>query len=66
MGKAFVIVIACMVMAGCSATARTGSLCTAGPIITDAGASTRWTENEQDQLTVLNESGEKICGWKTP
>lgn len=47
----------------CSTT-RTGSLCTVGPFRPDAGASERWTDNEKDQLIVLNESGERICGWK--
>jgi uncharacterized protein YceK len=63
MAKALVIIAACLLLAGCSTT---GSLCTAGPIIPDAGASTRWTENEQDQVIVLNESGEEICGWRAP
>lgn len=65
MGKALVIIVTCLVLAGCQTT-RTGSLCPVGPFIPDAGASTRWTANEQDQLIVLNESGEKICGWRAP
>lgn len=64
MAKALLIIVACLALAGCQTT--TGSLCTVGPFIPDAGASTRWTAGEQDQLIVLNESGEKICGWKTP
>lgn len=66
MVKTFIAIALCIALAGCSTTARTGSLCTVGPFIPDAGASTRWTENEQDQLIVLNESGEQICGWRTP
>ncbi len=63
MAKALVAIALCIVLAGCQSM-RTGSLCTVGPFIPDAGASDRWTANEQDQLIVLNESGEKICGWK--
>ncbi len=65
MGKALIALALCVVLAGCQTT-RTGSLCTVGPFLTDAGASTRWTDGEKDQLIVLNESGEKICGWKAP
>lgn len=64
MGKALIILAVCALLAGCQTT-RTGSLCTVGPFIPDDGASTRWTNGEKDQLIVLNESGEKICGWRT-
>lgn len=62
MGKVILVVAAIVVLAGCSTT-RTGSLCTVGPFRPDAGASERWTSNEKNQLIVLNESGEKLCGW---
>jgi hypothetical protein len=51
-------------LAGCATTQPTGSLCTVGPFRPDPGAGERWTDGEKDQLIVLNESGEKICGWK--
>lgn len=65
MDKAILIVAVAALLAGCQTT-RTGSLCTAGPIIPDPGADVRWTESEKDQVTVLNESGEEICGWRPP
>lgn len=55
----------CAMLAGCSST-RTGSLCTVGPIILDQGATTRLTRGEKEQIVVLNQSGEAICGWKAP
>lgn len=30
------------------------------------GTSTRWTIGEKEQLIVLNETGERFCGWKPP
>lgn len=63
MGRLILAIALAAVLAGCS-TARTGSLCTLGPLRPDAGASERWTDNEKDQLIVLNESGEKLCGWR--
>jgi hypothetical protein len=52
-------------LTACSST-RTGSLCTAGPIILDTGATERLTRGEKEQIVTLNESGETICGWKAP
>ncbi len=63
MGKALIAITLCALLAGCQTT-RTGSLCSVGPFIPDAGASARWTAAEKDQLILLNESGEQICGWK--
>ena len=63
--KVIVAIALCALLAGCQTT-RTGSLCTLGPFIPDTGAGERWTANEQDQLIILNESGEAICGWKAP
>jgi hypothetical protein len=51
-----------LLLAGCGAHA--GSLCSVGAFRPDPGASERWTDGEKDQLIVLNESGERICGWK--
>lgn len=63
MGKIITAVLLAAVLAGCATTKPTGSLCTVGPFRPDAGAGERWTEAEIDQLIVLNESGEQICGW---
>lgn len=54
-----------MALAGC-ASVPTGSLCTAGPIILDAGATERLTRAEKEQIVTLNNSGTKICDWKRP
>jgi hypothetical protein len=58
MVKVIVFALLAVVLAGCSTTR------TVGPFRPDAGASERWTDSEKDQLIVLNESGERICGWK--
>ena len=58
------MIIVSVVLTGCATTKPTGSLCTVGPFRPDTGAAERWTEGEMDQLIVLNESGEKLCGWK--
>lgn len=63
MGKVVLAIMLAAVLAGCATTKPTGSLCTVGPFRSDAGAGERWTDNEKDQLIVLNESGEKLCGW---
>ena len=52
-------------LAGCAVT-PVGSLCTAGPVILDSGASQRLTRSEKEQIVALNASGEAICGWKRP
>lgn len=41
-----------------------GLPCSVGPIIGDAGASKRWSRSEKEQISVLNGTGEKLCGWK--
>ena len=43
-----------------------GLPCTVGPILLDSGASKRLTRDEKEQIVVLNESGEKLCGWRAP
>jgi len=63
MVKLVLAAVAVLLISGCSPT-LTGSLCTVGPLRPDPGASERWTDNEKDQLIVLNESGERVCGWK--
>lgn len=65
MGKALIAIALCALLAGCQTT-RTGSFCPIGPLLPDAGASTRWTEDEKDYAIVLNETGEAICGWRAP
>jgi len=47
-------------------TTRTGSLCTAGPIIFDTGANDRLTRFEREQIVAFNNSGSEICKWNTP
>jgi hypothetical protein len=64
MVKLFLALSLAAMLAGCTTTQPTGSLCTVGPFRPDAGAGERWTDGEKDQLIVLNESGEKLCGWK--
>lgn len=64
MVKLFLALSLAAMLAGCSTTQPTGSLCTVGPFRPDPGAGERWTDGEKDQLIVLNESGEKLCGWK--
>jgi len=63
MVKALVAVALVVLLTGCQST---GSLCTVGPFITDAGAVDRWTPSEKDQLLVLNRSGVTVCGWRKP
>lgn len=66
MGKALTLILLAAMLAGCATTAKpnpVGLPCTVGPFLPDEGVSTRWTDDELDQLIVLNESGEKLCGW---
>lgn len=65
MDKVLIAAVLVLAIAGCQST-RTGSLCTAGPIILDAGANERLTRGEREQVVTLNESGEEICGWRPP
>jgi hypothetical protein len=61
--------VLCLALAGCSSIGRTtytGSLCPVGPFIGDPGASERLTRAEKEYIVTLNNSGEKICGWKAP
>lgn len=64
MDKKALIVIACLVLGGCTMGARTGSLCTAGPIVLDPAD--QLTRSTGEQIVALNESGVKICNWKPP
>lgn len=52
-------------LAGCE-TLFGGIPCSVGPIVGDKGASTRWTRSEQEQIVTLNETGERLCGWRAP
>jgi hypothetical protein len=52
-------------LSGCAAfPLRTGSLCTAGPVILDS--QDHLTRSTAEQIVTLNESGEKVCGWRSP
>lgn len=67
MAVKFTLAVLCaLLLTGCTwfAPPKTGSLCTVGPFRPDAGADQRWTVGEKDQLIILNESGERICGWR--
>lgn len=64
MDKIAIAIALVLALAGCATTRPTGSLCTVGPFRPDAGVTERWTDDEMDQLIVLNESGERLCGWK--
>lgn len=64
MGKVAAIALMALLVVGCATTKQTGSLCTVGPFRPDQGVTERWTDSEMDQLIVLNESGERLCGWK--
>lgn len=63
--KVIAAVLGLFLLTGC-ASAPVGSLCTAGPVILDSGASQRLTRGEKEQIVALNTSGEIICGWKRP
>lgn len=70
MGKALILAVLSVVsLTGCT-TFRApppnpvGLPCSVGPFVPDSGIGDRWTDGELDQLIVLNESGEKLCGWK--
>lgn len=63
MVKALTVLLLAAALAACSST---GSLCPVGPFVPDDGAVDRWTDNEKDQLLVLNRSGADICGWRKP
>lgn len=65
MGKALTLILLAAALAGCTTTRPNpvGLPCTVGPFRPDTDVSERWTEGELDQLIVLNESGEKLCGW---
>lgn len=52
-------------LAGCE-TLFGGIPCSVGPIVGDKGASTRWTRGEKEQIVALNETGERLCGWRAP
>lgn len=62
MDKALAIVLI-LALAGCTTT-RTGSLCSAGPIILDKAD--QLTRATAEQVIALNESGVTICHWSPP
>lgn len=58
------LLVSLMAVGGCAVVPRTGSLCTAGPIILNK--EDKLTRSTLESVVVINESGEKICGWKPP
>ncbi len=68
MDKALIAATLALALSGCATnmTARTGSLCSVGPFITDPGATQRLTRAEKEYQVTLNEAGEQICGWSPP
>lgn len=63
--KVAVTLLSLLFLPGCAMNVpKTGSLCTAGPIVLDKhDALTRGTA---EQVVALNESGAVICGWRAP
>jgi hypothetical protein len=43
-----------------------GLPCTVGPVILDAGSTTRLTRSEKEQIVALNRTGEVLCRWRAP
>lgn len=61
----FLILLAALTLTGCATSPiPIGLPCSVGPIHPSAGASTRWTRSEKDQVTLVNETGEQLCRWK--
>ena len=64
MGRA-VILCAALLLGGCATMpVQVGLPCNVGPFTPDKGASERFTRNEKEQVVVLNETGQRYCGWK--
>lgn len=63
--RIWVSIAAVLILSGC-ASVPTGSLCTAGPIVLDEGATERLTRSEKEQIVTLNNAGEQICEWERP
>ena len=61
---AALILLLALPLSGCGVTFLGSLPCNVGPIRPDAGASTRWTREEKEQVTVLNEAGAKFCDWR--
>ena len=57
-------IVAVLLLCGCATVPRTGSLCSAGPIVLDSGD--KLTRSTAEQVVLVNEAGEKICGWRAP
>lgn len=65
MVKGLVIAALVLPLLGACALAPLGFMpCNVGPIRPDSGWATRWTRDEKEQAVVLNETGEKYCGWR--
>ncbi len=72
MDKALIIAVLAVTLTGCSTFREppppppnpVGLPCSVGPIRPDEGVGERWTDDELDQLNLINETGEISCGWK--
>lgn len=53
-------------LSGCtlSPASYSGTLCSSGPIILDSRDAL--TRSTTEQIVTINNSGEKLCGWKAP
>lgn len=59
------IVAGVLLLTGCAhSPIPIGMPCTIGPIYLDKGAATRLSRDEKKQIILVNETGEKLCGWK--
>ncbi len=63
-----ILLLPVLLFSGCSTLGMryTGNLCPVGPFIGDPGASQRLTRAEKEYVVTLNQTGEKVCGWKPP
>lgn len=60
-----VILTTLLMLSGCAMSPLYGgSLCPVGPVVLDKAD--KLTRATAEQIVVLNNSGEKICGWKAP
>lgn len=69
MRKLYLSVAICsaLTLTGCATSPiPIGLPCTVGPVVLDKGASKRLTRDEQVQIVVLNQTGERLCRWKAP
>lgn len=54
-----------LVLTGCATMPiQVGLPCNVGPFHPDKDAGKRFTRSEKEQVVVLNETGQRYCGWK--